>query len=57
MNVTIKESEWEYTLIYWSVEGGEQYEISVEHLKQIKECKYYEVQTVIRQIVAEYIFK
>lgn len=54
MLVTITESEGRYDLMYWNVEviGWEQYQVSEEQLKQIQTCDYTQVQSVIRQIVA-----
>lgn len=53
MLITVTESQGRYDLTYWNshVIWGVQYEISEEQLKQIKECQFHEVQSVIRQIV------
>lgn len=52
MEVTITEDEWRYDLTYWNshVIWGVQYEISEEQLNQIKNCQFYEVQSVIKTI-------
>lgn len=54
MIVTVVENKWSYDLMYWNVEviGGVQYQVSEEQLKQIQTCDYTQVQSVIRQIVA-----
>lgn len=54
MLVTVTESEGRYDLMFWNVEviGGVQYQVSEEQLKQIQTCDYTQVQSVIRQIVA-----
>lgn len=61
MLITITNDKDRYDLFYWNVEvlGGVQYQVSEEQLKQIKTCEYFEVQSVIRQIVAncERVFK
>lgn len=54
MIVTVTENKWSYDLMYWNVEviGWEQYQVSEEQLKQIQTCDFTQVQSVIRQIVA-----
>lgn len=61
MLITITNDKDRYDLFYWNVEvlGGVQYQVSEEQLKQIQNCDYTQVQSVIRQIVAncERVFK
>jgi len=54
MIVTVTQTKWSYDLMYWNVEviGGVQYQVSEEQLKQIQTCDFTQVQSVIRQIVA-----